>query len=95
MCCSSEQPLVESEFGTDPNNGCEGDYICRANIYDGEQSGRQEIICLDAEEVGFSSQVSISKETIFRHIHKFTMLGNVGTDKQTACEIFFNKSASY
>ena len=26
MCCSSEQPLVGSEFGTDPNNGCEGDY---------------------------------------------------------------------
>ena len=26
MCCSSEFELVGSEFGTDPNNGCEGDY---------------------------------------------------------------------
>ena len=25
MCCSSEQPLVGSEFGTDPDNGYEGD----------------------------------------------------------------------
>ena len=27
MCCSSEQLLVGSEFGTDPNNGCKGDYF--------------------------------------------------------------------
>ena len=27
MCCSSEQPLMGSGFGTDPNNGCERDYI--------------------------------------------------------------------
>ena len=32
MCCSSEQPLVGSEFGTDPNNSCEGDYKTGGNI---------------------------------------------------------------
>ena len=27
MCCLSEQPFVGSEFGTDPNNDCEGEYL--------------------------------------------------------------------